>query len=117
MNRLQLIKSALLLSIFIISHNASAQPAGWQYRMPITIYENSGVTLTDHQVPIRVNTQALIAAGEMEANGNDIRFATSCSGGSLEYWIEDYINTDTTKIWVKIPSIPANDSLGIMMYW
>jgi hypothetical protein len=93
-----------------------AQPPGWQYEMPITIYENSGSMLTDHQVPLTINTQALIAANQMLSDGSDIRFGTGCTGGPLEYWIEDYMNTDSTRIWVKVDTIPANDSVTIMMF-
>jgi hypothetical protein len=35
----------------------------------------------------------------------------------LNYWIESGINTTTTKIWVKVPSIPASSSKTIYVYY
>lgn len=107
---------SLLTLTFFLFQSASAQPPGWLYQVPITVYENSGSTLTDHQVPIIFNTAAEIAANRMQPDGGDIRFGESCNGNPLEYWIEGYMNTDTTKIWVKVPNIPANDSVSIMMF-
>lgn len=100
-----------------VSTEVSAQPPGWLYQVPITIYEHSGTDLFDHQVPIVFNTMAEIAAGKMQLDGDDIRFGETCSGPTIDYWVEGYMNTDTTKIWVKIPSLPANDSITIMMFF
>ena len=35
----------------------------------------------------------------------------------LSYWIESGINTQSTKVWVKIPSIPSNGNVTIYMYY
>jgi len=80
------------------SNQLFAQLVGWQYYVPVTITENSGATLTDYQVLLFVDTQTPIAAGKMNADGSDIRFAEDINGNSLLfYWIESGINTDSTK--------------------
>jgi len=86
------------------------------YRIPITIKENSGSNLRDYQVNVIVNTQALISVGKMRADCGDIRF-TDTNGNKLSYWVESGCNTLYTKIWIKIPSIPANGQVTIYMYY
>ncbi|MCW7079444.1 MAG: DUF2341 domain-containing protein, partial [Canidatus Methanoxibalbensis ujae] len=52
-----------------------------------------------------------------QSNGEDIRF-TNEEGNLLDYWIEEWdaVN-ETAKVWVKVPSIPANSSVVIYMYY
>ena len=89
---------------------------GWNYRKPITI-SNSGSALTDYQVSITVDTATLVTAGKLQSTCNDIRFTSSDSLTSLNYWIESGPNTVSTKIWVKITSILASPSTTtIYMY-
>jgi hypothetical protein len=66
---------------------------------------------------LTVNTQQPISNGHMAADGKDIRFTTACGSTTyLPYWIQGYMNTDSTKIWVRM-NIPANDSVLIYMYY
>jgi type IX secretion system substrate protein len=116
--------NSLFISIIflLVSLNVKAQDGGVNFRgeMPVWIKNNSGSPMVGVQVPIRVNTQALIALGLMQANGNDIRFGIPCSFSPntfYSYWIEGYINTDSTKIWVASPTVPANDSVLIFMFF
>lgn len=88
----------------------------WRYRIPIRIEEKSGNNLTDYQVCITIDTASLISAGKMQANCSDIRFVDSANN-ELSYWIESGGNTNNTKIWVKIPKIPANEQITIFMYY
>ncbi len=76
----------------------------WNHRRSVTI-SNTGSSLLDYQVLVTIDTSSLISAGKMLSNGNDIRFTSSDGSTLLSYWIESGINTTSTKIWVKIPSI------------
>jgi Secretion system C-terminal sorting domain/Domain of unknown function (DUF2341)/Fibronectin type III domain len=108
----------ILFAFLIINTSVNAQLPNWSGSMNVVITNNSSTTMTDYQVPIVVNTQALISMGLMQTNGNDIRFGQNCIGSVLhEYWIEGYINTDSTKVWVKIPSVPGNNSVTIYMFF
>jgi hypothetical protein len=49
----------------------------------------------------------------MRSDCGDIRFYDGIT--SLNYWIESGINTTSTCIWVKVPSIPANSIKTIQM--
>src|SRR3954468_5040336 len=80
---------ALLLCLCVMSSGAVAQClSGWTYRVPVTVTNTSGSTLTSFQVKVTLNTAALITAGQMQSTGADIRF-TDGSCNSLDYWIEN----------------------------
>ncbi|MEM5806667.1 MAG: DUF2341 domain-containing protein, partial [Candidatus Aenigmatarchaeota archaeon] len=89
----------------------------WQYRIPITITERSGNTLTDYQVLVIINTQNLISQNKMRNDCGDIRFTDSDGRTLLNYWIERGCNSANTRIWVKVPNIPANSNKIIYLYY
>lgn len=89
----------------------------WLYRQPITV-NNAGSALTDYQLSLTVNTQALVTAGKMRADGNDIYFTSSDGQTGLSYWIDSGMNTTTTVIWVKVTSIPVGTpAITIYLYY
>jgi len=98
-------------------------PSGWivdsmtfKYRRKITITEQSGSDLTDHQVLIELNSTNFDFS-HAQTNGEDIRF-TDGGGNLLDYWIEKFDPVaEEAKIWVKVPSIPANGTAEIFMYY
>jgi hypothetical protein len=89
----------------------------FQYRKPITISNNSGSSLSDYQILVTLDTQSLISAGKMRNDCGDIRFTDSDGTTLLNYWLESGCNTNNTKIWVKVPSIPANSTKTIYVYY
>jgi len=109
--------SAISMIIFL-SSNLYSQMSGFRGEMNIRVKNISGTAVNNTQVAVRVNTAQLVTLGLMLANGNDVRFGSDCAGNTqLSFWIEGYLNTDSTKIWVKIPAIPANDSTTIYMFF
>ncbi|WP_185154028.1 DUF2341 domain-containing protein [Fulvivirga sp. M361] len=96
-----------------------AQPclSGWQYTVPITIDNSGGALLNNYQVEIVLNTRLLILDGKMQIDGDDIRLLDN-GGSALPYWIEtETFNSNASSIWVKIPSIAANSSGTIYLYY
>ncbi|MEM0481238.1 MAG: DUF2341 domain-containing protein, partial [Candidatus Aenigmatarchaeota archaeon] len=89
----------------------------FKYRIPITIKENSGKNLTDYQVLITLDTASLISAGKMKSDCGDIRFTDSDGTTLLNYWIESGCNSTNTRIWVKVPNIPASGTKIIYVYY
>jgi len=88
----------------------------FKYRRKITITEQSGNDLTYYQVLIELNSTNFDFT-HAQTNGEDIRF-TDASGNLLDYWIEEWDAVNkTAKVWVKAPSIPANSSVEIFMYY
>lgn len=113
-------------SIFIL-HLSEKQCSGlfcdWQYYMPIVINNSQNTdTLTDYTVLITVNTNSLISQGKIKPDGSDLRFSTTFAN-NLDYWIEPGIqnehgmNDDSTHIWVKVPIIPASETLTLFMFY
>ncbi|MCG9911991.1 MAG: DUF2341 domain-containing protein [Flavobacteriales bacterium] len=86
------------------------------YSLDIDISEQASVNLTNYQVDLTINTEALILAGKMNADGSDIRFySDACLTTQIPFWVESGINTTSTMIWVNVPSIPANAVTSIYM--
>ncbi|MCX7779086.1 MAG: DUF2341 domain-containing protein [Patescibacteria group bacterium] len=91
----------------------------WKKRRSITINNPSGQELKNYQILLTINTAELISAGELQSDCDDLRF-TSLSGASLNYWLESGCNTSQTKIWVKIPYLPAtptSNTTKIYLYY
>jgi len=88
---------------------------GYDYRRPITIEEQSGNTLTDYAVLIEYDFSTLINEGKIKSDLSDLRFADE-AGNELPYFIFNRTG-DVTKIYVKIPEIPASGSTTIYMYY
>jgi len=89
---------------------------GWNYRKSITV-SNPGSELTNYQVLITLNTASLISAGKMRSDCGDVRFTDSDGSTLLNYWIESGCNTNNTKVWIKVPSIPTNSTKTIYFYY
>ncbi len=92
----------------------------WKYRIPITIQENSGNTLTDYQVQLVIDTASLISQGKLRSDCGDLRFTYLYSNGTeveIPYWIESGCNTANTIIWIKVPEIPASGTATVYMYY
>ena len=105
---------ALVLSAGIASALSNSGGGDWKYYTDITVKENSGKTLSDYQVLLDLNPSNFLDKAKMD--GSDLRFAED--GKELSYWIEDYnAGAKTAKIWVKVPSIPANGEAKIKMYY
>lgn len=110
---------SLLLAMFSLGIYAQSSCfQGWQYSTPITIQNPNAQILDSIEVQLSINTSALISAGKMQANGDDIRFSLSddcCT--EIPYYIESGINTANTIIWIRIPQLPSNNSYGIFMLY
>jgi len=92
----------------------------FRYRVPITIKENSGNNLIDYPINITIDTASLISQGKMKTDCGDIRFTYVYPNGTevkIPYWLDFGCNTQNTRIWVKVPSIPANGQVTIYMYY
>jgi len=90
----------------------------FRFRKLITINNTlNSNSLTDYQVLVNLDTQSLISQGKMRSDCGDIRFTDSDETTLLNYWIESGCNTSSTKIWVKVPSIQANSTKIIYVYY
>ena len=114
--------SALILvtlMLFAFSPHTAGAASGWwdpswQYRMPIDMVENSGVNLTNYQVPITLDG-SFFDYSKAQANGNDMRFISD--GAECDYWIETWNPSGESRIWVEVPSLPGGDTATMYMYY
>jgi len=89
---------------------------GWDYRRKVTITEQSGEDLTDYQVLVELDSSNFDFT-HAQSNGEDVRFADT-EGNLFDYWIEEWDSVnETAKVWVKVPSIPANGTTELYMYY
>lgn len=102
---------------FLIVKPGFAQLQNWRYEIPVTITNNSGTVINNYPVLMRVNTRSLISAGYMQTDGRDIRFAYTCGGSLIDHTVESFINTDTTRIWIKMAYLGPYASITVFMYF
>lgn len=111
----KLVLIAMLLTFFNV---AKALPTGWFFAQAIQVQDNNGASITNYQLQLTINTQALITAGQLNANGSDLRFGKDCDGTIMfNYWIESGLNTTNTIIWVKMDSLNALATHTIYMFY
>lgn len=97
--------------------NASWFDENWAYRQTITI-SNAGSAQTDYQVMFTLDTASL-TTDKMQSDCDDIR-VTDSSGNPISFWVETGCDSSTTRIWAKVPSIPAQssgDTTAIFVYY
>jgi hypothetical protein len=92
--------------------------ADWMYCVDISITETSGAALTNYVTLIEFNSQELIAQGKLNPDASDLRFTADQDATiDLKHYIDSGLNTPTTKVWVEVPSIPANGTTNIVMLY
>lgn len=104
----------LASGIGTVSAFSNSGDGDWKYYKEITVKENSGESLTGYQVLVELNAANFPATAK--SDGSDLRFEDTNSK-ELNYWIEEWNYPNNAKIWVKVPSIPANGETKIKMYY
>ena len=99
--------------------HAGRLDSAWTTQDVMTVDNTANANaLTDYHVSTTLNTAILISSNEMRSDCGDIRVTDSDGTTLLNYWIEDNTcNTSATKIWVKVPSISANSSATLYLYY
>jgi hypothetical protein len=84
----------------------------WTARKRITVANSTGSSLTDHPVEV-----VLTYDDDMQADFDDIRFTDDTGTTTLAYWVESFTTASTATAWVNVPSIPANSSASMYVYY
>ncbi len=113
----------VLVPIIILTLRKGEQAAAWfdesyQYRKAVAITNSSGSNLTDFQSSFTLDTAALVTAGKMQSDCDDIRI-TDVNGQILPFWIEENnpgCNQSATVVWTKVPSIPTSGATVYVYY-
>ena len=85
----------------------------WTYRKQINI-TNVTTDLTNVQIPITLDTAALISAGKMQTNCADLRI-TDLNGNLLPYWVHK-CNTASTVVYAWADNIISGSSSFFVYY-
>ncbi|MDA2936069.1 DUF2341 domain-containing protein [Patescibacteria group bacterium AH-259-L05] len=89
---------------------------GWGNRNEIAISNTTNTTSTAPILDYAVKVELNHLEG-MEPDFSDVRFADADKSTVLSYWNESYVKNISAVFWVKIPSIPANGSKNIYLYY
>jgi hypothetical protein len=88
----------------------------YRYRTKITVTERSGTNLSNYPVRVELDGKYLVEMGYATENGNEIRFADS-NGVLLDFCRKSIFNSENATFWVNIPSLNANQTITIYMYY
>ncbi|MEN3013374.1 MAG: DUF2341 domain-containing protein [Endomicrobiia bacterium] len=91
----------------------------WPQRIPIEINNlNNPEELLDYQIWFIFNSSALVSAGKLDSTGSSIRITASDGKTLLPFWVESWniVSSTGSKIWVRVPRIPADSKTYIYMY-
>lgn len=108
----------LLTTLSINLSYAQCTKSNWNHQKPFLI-DNSTITenLVDFPVKLTFDSETLITAGEMQADGADIRVSLNCDGTEpLDFWFDD-INTDSTNLWVKMSSLTMGVNITVYVHY
>jgi hypothetical protein len=87
----------------------------WNYSSTLYIQENSGADLSGYQVNILLDSSNFDFT-QADSRGKDIRLESA--GMQLSHWVEFWdTGTATASVWVKVPSLKANDRSEIKLYY
>ncbi|MEE8587215.1 MAG: DUF2341 domain-containing protein, partial [Acidobacteriota bacterium] len=86
----------------------------WDSRQRLNLRSIHRSDLSNAMVRVILDTQSLIAAGDLQSDGDDLRFVVPGTPSSLsvDYCIRSGWDTASTEVLVKIPSLPGQDELG-----
>jgi hypothetical protein len=95
----------------------------WGYRNMISVTEISGIPKTNF--PVLIDIQGTNPLGMHYINfslvkpgGDDLRFTKSDGATNLIYGIEEWDDvSQTAKVWVKIDSLPASQTIYVFLYY
>ncbi|HRN74102.1 MAG TPA: DUF2341 domain-containing protein, partial [Ginsengibacter sp.] len=109
-SRVGLAMLLMLLSFPVFSLQGPG--AGWPYERKITL--STPTTMTNYQVRVTLSATTMgNPYTNVRSDGYDLRFYDN-NDILCNYWVEKWDNTDTSIIWVKIPS---NNCSFLNMYY
>jgi hypothetical protein len=82
--------------------------ASFAYKKPITVNGGAG----GYDLRLEIDTAALVSAGKLQSDCDDLRFVSQNESLYLPYWIERDCNTVNTVVWVLLA-----DSGNITAYY
>ncbi len=110
-----LIISATIATIFMVPVSGERAPTwfmdDWAKRRLIAVSNPLNTALDNYQVKIVVPYD-----DDMQADFGDLRFTLE-NGDEIPFWIENYSQSGSATVWVRVPTIPASTPTTICMYY
>ncbi|MEL6255658.1 MAG: DUF2341 domain-containing protein [Bacteroidota bacterium] len=109
----------LLLGLLVIACQwvfAQDCLVGWDYYRSVSVNNPGAKSLTDIQIPIDIDAKTLLTDGKIQINGGDLRVLDeNCN--PLPYYLGINQADSSEKVWVKLASLPANDTVNLQLYY
>ena len=114
---IKITSTIIAAALFISGASAQNCQPGHLYYRDVTIDNTANATsLTDYQVKITMNTGLMVAQGKLNADGSDLRILdVNCT--PLYFYMDSAVSSSQNAIWVEVPSIPANSTVTIQVYY
>lgn len=117
--RTYLVIALAWICLFQTAH--ARQSCDWPFRTSITINEITGLTSSDYQVKLTLtggNGGTLNSAYNWSSDGADLRVYASDDTSPLSFSIASWnAITEIAEVWVTLPTLPANGSEIIYVYY
>jgi hypothetical protein len=84
----------------------------WDKRKRVRVDNSDNTIYTDAVVKLTVTYDT-----DMQADFDDLRFTDDSGTIEIPYWIERYTASTQAIVWVEVPSLPANDTGTVFMYY
>ncbi len=91
--------------------------ANWQYRRPIVINSTNTNNQTEYQVLVTLTSGTFNNYANVQADCDDIRFATLAGGSFIPHYQLSCNTSGTSQFWVQIPTITASTNTTIYIYY
>lgn len=116
-SRIKKILGLLLIGMILFSWEIKAQIAGYDYYKPIVI--NGGLVQgTNTNFPVLISYTDTDLIGKVQADGDDIVFATSAASTTiLNHQLESFNSaTGLLRVWVQVPTVSTAGQTIFMFY-
>jgi hypothetical protein len=114
----QLTRVLLVLTFFLAFTGTAVSwwNDDWEYRHSFNVTEQSGNSLSNHQVKFSIDTETLISEGKMQDDCSDMRW-TDGQENLLDHWVRTGCKTASTEVLVELDSLSASSEKTIYMYY
>ena len=115
--------SLVLAAVLVLAGRATAAYPEWKHAGSVVVLTTpegadlpASASLEGFPLLVRLHKD-FFNFGQVQANGQDLRFASS-TGEPLAYQIEEWnANEGVASIWVRVPKIQGNSRQEIKLYW
>ena len=115
--------SLVVAAVLVLAGRATAAYPGWKHAGSVVVLTTpegadlpASASLEGFPLLVRLHKD-FFNFGQVQANGQDLRFASS-TGEPLAYQIEEWnANEGVASIWVRVPKIQGNSRQEIKLYW